>query len=208
VCVLIGCTRDQLEDREFKEKELGEEWWVYKLSLHNGAGGFTYELKDYLTHQEYSNPKHLLLLEVHECYVELIKMTPRLLLQFIGTDLFRNQLHPNTWVNATMAEYKLYDYALARNGTKEIKNIQKYPNWIISDVRFPNEVEAIKKAGGFVIRIERDVEKFDHFSETALDDYDDFKFVMENSGDIEALTKMWKKILLLEDLIHETSSSF
>ena len=27
VCILIGCTREQLEDREFKEKELGEEWW-------------------------------------------------------------------------------------------------------------------------------------------------------------------------------------
>ncbi len=27
VCMLIGCTREQLEDREFKEKELGEEWW-------------------------------------------------------------------------------------------------------------------------------------------------------------------------------------
>ena len=23
---LLGCTRSQLEDREFKEKELGEEW--------------------------------------------------------------------------------------------------------------------------------------------------------------------------------------
>jgi hypothetical protein len=26
VCILIGCTREQLEDQEFKEKELGEEW--------------------------------------------------------------------------------------------------------------------------------------------------------------------------------------
>ena len=27
VCILLGCTREQLEDREFKEKDLGEEWW-------------------------------------------------------------------------------------------------------------------------------------------------------------------------------------
>lgn len=26
VCTLIGCTREQLEDREFKETPLGEEW--------------------------------------------------------------------------------------------------------------------------------------------------------------------------------------
>ena len=30
-CSLIGCTREQLEDREFKEKELEEEWWYVKL---------------------------------------------------------------------------------------------------------------------------------------------------------------------------------
>ena len=30
-CLLIGCTREQLEDREFKEKELGEEWVAYKV---------------------------------------------------------------------------------------------------------------------------------------------------------------------------------
>ena len=29
VCRWIGCTREQLEDREFKEKELGEEWRQY-----------------------------------------------------------------------------------------------------------------------------------------------------------------------------------
>jgi len=28
VCILLGCTREQLEDREFKEKELGEEWTI------------------------------------------------------------------------------------------------------------------------------------------------------------------------------------
>lgn len=26
VCILIGCTREQLEDHEFKDKELGEQW--------------------------------------------------------------------------------------------------------------------------------------------------------------------------------------
>ena len=35
VCILIGCTREQLEDREFKEKELGEEWWYYTNTLFN-----------------------------------------------------------------------------------------------------------------------------------------------------------------------------
>jgi len=34
-CLLLGCTREELEDREFKEKELGEEWWYWKLKVPN-----------------------------------------------------------------------------------------------------------------------------------------------------------------------------
>ena len=35
VCMLIGCTREQLEDQEFKNTELPEEWWVYKAESFN-----------------------------------------------------------------------------------------------------------------------------------------------------------------------------
>ena len=37
VCMLLGCTREQLENREFKEKELGEEWWYYTNTLFEGS---------------------------------------------------------------------------------------------------------------------------------------------------------------------------
>jgi dephospho-CoA kinase len=30
VCLLLNCSREELEDREFKERELGKEWWYYK----------------------------------------------------------------------------------------------------------------------------------------------------------------------------------
>jgi hypothetical protein len=37
-----------------------------------------------------------------------------------------------------------------------------YPKWILSDCRFPNEAEAVKRRGGLVIRVERPyVYKFD-----------------------------------------------
>lgn len=44
---------------------------------------------------------------------------------------------------------------------------------VVTDVRFPNEVDAIKARGGTIIRIERPgLESTDeHVSETALDDY-------------------------------------
>ena len=31
VCLLLGCTREQLEDPKFKESTLGEEWVKYEL---------------------------------------------------------------------------------------------------------------------------------------------------------------------------------
>ena len=57
----------------------------------------------------------------------------------------------------------------------------------ISDVRFPNEANAIRSAGGILIRIDRpDVPRLDHPPENALDDFD-FDHVIDNSGTVEEL---------------------
>lgn len=65
-------------------------------------------------------------------------LTPRWVLQYWGTDVLRNHFHDDIWIASL--ENKL------RKSTDDI---------VISDVRFPNEVEAIKRAGGKVIRIKR-----------------------------------------------------
>lgn len=88
VCLLIGCTREQLEDREFKETPLGEEWNCWVTSSSWGA-------PDKLG-LEYNGMTH--------CNQRI--MTPRLMLQLIGTDLFRDQLHPQVWVNSLFSDYK------------------------------------------------------------------------------------------------------
>lgn len=168
VCLLIGYTREQLEDRILKEQELGEEWWYYK--------GRNNSLIPYNKNSKRSTE-------------DLIKPTPRLLLQLIGTDLFRQQLHPNTWVNASFANY--------------LNNA-----WIFTDVRFPNELEAIKKHNGITIRINRGlvertgkmIQGPEHISETALDDAK-FDYVIENNGTIEELIEQVKKILIKEKII-------
>jgi hypothetical protein len=94
-------------------------------------------------------------------------MTVRDFLQKLGTEAIRDSLHENTWVNATMVDY-----------TAE-------SNWIITDTRFPNEAEAIKKAGGIVVRINRPgVQPINpHPSETSLDDWN-FDAVINNDGDV------------------------
>lgn len=55
-------------------------------------------------------------------------------------------------------------------------------NVAIPDVRFPDEANAIRDAGGILIRIDRaDIPKIDHPNESALDDYD-YDHVIENNG--------------------------
>ena len=122
-----------------------------------------------------------------------IPMTVRDFLQKLGTDGLRNGLHPNTWVNALMADYvaeKLCDCK------KECRCIFKYPNWIITDCRFPNEAHAIKKQGGIIVRINREGYKAinAHPSEVALDKWS-YDYVIDNDGSVEDLKKNVKELL-------------
>lgn len=65
-------------------------------------------------------------------------ITPRWVLQYWGTDVLRRNFHDDIWVASV--ENKL------RKTTDDI---------VITDCRFPNEVSAIKAAGGITIRVER-----------------------------------------------------
>lgn len=73
--------------------------------------------------------------------------------------------------------------------------------YVITDCRFPNEVEYIQKLGGCVVRLERsNIEPStlagrdtQHVSETALDGFAGFDHVIQNDGTLEDL-----EIALLE----------
>ncbi len=92
-------------------------------------------------------------------------MTVRDLKQFFGTDIVRNSFGKNVWANALI------------NRIKEDAPLFA----VVDDVRYPNEVEAIQKAGGKVIRLTRQPSKDVHESETALDDYHGFDLVIDNT---------------------------
>jgi hypothetical protein len=95
------------------------------------------------------------------------EMTAREFMQFFGTDIMR-KIHKDVWTNACINKI-----------TKEGSDLA-----IIADVRFPNEVEAVNKAGGKVLRLERNVHEDNHDSETALDvdnyDHSNFWHVLDN----------------------------
>ena len=217
VCILIGCTREQLEDRDFKEKELGEEWIRYSIS--NGFWGYSD-----------NNPSHKMM-DSKQCtkeeYEEEVKInwqtayktvyTPRLLLQHIGTELFRNQIIDGIWVNALMSEYKPKE-ELVGTTPENIQWGEVYPNWIITDTRFPNELQAVKDKGGINIRVNRPKERElilrnatsiidtrktlepEHKSETVLDNAE-FDYTIENDGTLDELIDKIRALLVILDLI-------
>ena len=165
VCILLGCTRKQLEDREFKEKELGEEWWYYKLISQNETPKEISHKPLFTSYEEALEFKHWYCSDKSLFEPVLIKLTPRLLLQLLGTDCGRNIIHPNIWVNALMSEYKNdYEWSIQiqKEQSSKIENFlhkpnieEGFPNWIITDMRFPNELKAVKDRGGISIRVNR-----------------------------------------------------
>jgi hypothetical protein len=158
--ILTGIPVENFEDQEFKKTLLGPEWGTVKDIPLNGVPVFADIQFNSL-------------------------MTVRDFLQKLGTDAIRDSLHENTWVNATMIDYKKESSECGISKIGTIVNCVDYPNWIITDTRFPNEAEAIKKAGGIVIRINRPgVQPINpHPSETSLDDWS-FDAVINNDGDV------------------------
>lgn len=155
VCLLIGCTREQLEDSVFKETPL-EGWgvtYLYSPRLNKQISPITISIEEaklWLGQSPYTQMEDRL-----EVKSELL--TPRKILQLMGTECGRNIIHPNIWVNALMSEYK-GTHSSYKMCTYPIKhNEECLPNWIITDVRFPNEIKAIKDRGGIVIRVNREI---------------------------------------------------
>ena len=106
--------------------------------------------------------------------INWIGKTVRELLQGIGQGL-RDAIDPNLWVKILFA------------------NTEGWSNYIIADVRYPNEVYAIKKRNGVLIRIDRKgAGAGNHSSETALDDYKEWDVHIENNGSIEDLFEAMK----------------
>jgi len=95
----------------------------------------------------------------------------RRLLQVFGTDFGRKMMGDDVWIKMALRDLRPNDRI------------------VISDVRFPNEAEAIKKLGGSVWRINRKNHSAvnGHPSEHAMDNYM-FNHVIYNDGTLDDLS--------------------
>lgn len=233
VSLLTGIPVADLELQSVKDSFLPEDWDYWELKtvyMGNPAGKNIgrYETEAVAIASEKSLRMAYMWSDNLESVILRTKMTVRQLLQELGTDAMRNRVHPNIHVNALFADYKQHFTTTSGNGhrghmcnmcDKIIEDASQYicdsclktegwPNWIISDVRFPNEAQAIKDKGGIVIRVNRGCQKcgatlwqqtqtscqeiacprgrYLHSSETSLDNWN-FDWTITNDSDLQAL---------------------
>jgi hypothetical protein len=139
-------------------------------------------------------------------------LTPRWILQYWGTEVCREHFHDDIWIAALQSR-------LARRSD----------HTVISDVRFPNEIKAIKEQGGRIVWIQRGViphwydiackankgdsaaqrwlqENAIHASETSWAGAD-FDSVINNNGRIDELYNELKNLVQPEQVSIAISSS-
>lgn len=122
----------------------------------------TYGLQNEQFYEDNPEEKNITLKELN--------MTPIQIWVHVGTTLVRNQLHNDVWI---------------RNALR----VRHSDFLIITDLRFPNEAEAVKIKNGFLIKINRkNAPILDTVADKALDNFQDWDFVIENNGSLDTLT--------------------
>ena len=128
-------------------------------------------------------------------------LTPRSILQHLGTNVLRDKFHEDIWI------------ASVENKLRQSKD-----NIVITDCRFPNEIKSLRNIGGKVIRVKRgdepewyqlawDANRGDSESRLKLSNYKihesecawvgtNFDAVLENSSSIDELYKNIKDQVL------------
>ena len=134
----------------------------------------------YGTNEEKNSPTHLLW-ENMPTGNNKGPMTGREVLQYFGSDICR-KMYENIWFDACIRRIRKDDPELA----------------LISDVRFPNEIQGIQDEGGIVFGLPRDLFSDSHKSEQV--DLSICDYVLPE-GNIDTTTKALYKIVA-ENKIH------
>lgn len=120
----------------------------------------------------------------------IIKQKDRKFLQWVGTEWGKN-INPNLWINITLTEC----------------NKLEYENIYIGDVRYYDELKAVKENNFITIRIDRNINNIDknrcgtgsisHSSETELDKIDnsEWNYIIKNDETIDVLYKSVDNII-------------
>jgi len=137
ICGLIGSGKDTIADYLQNIHQFRRESFAHTLKdAVSAVFGWDRELLEGRTRESREWRE-----QVDPWWAERLGMphlTPRWVLQFWGTEVARKGFHDDIWI-----------------ASLENKLRKTHDDIVISDCRFPNEIRAIKNAGGIVIRVVR-----------------------------------------------------
>lgn len=124
-------------------------------------------------------------------------LSPRHLLQTLGTQVGR-EIHSDTWIRKTFSTISkgargepVFLPDLQARTYSEVQYDPSYAQrWSIPDCRFPNEAEAVKAAGGVVVKVIRPsiLSADTHASETEVDNIKE-DYLIINDGSLQDLQR-------------------
>ncbi len=184
ICGPIGSGKDTVADILIKEK--GYIKLSFASSLKDAGGvifGWDREMLEGATKESREWRE-----QVDEWWshrLDIPHLTPRWILQHWGTDILRDKFHQDIWLASL--ERKLLNYP-------------KDSRIVITDCRFPNEIDILKRLGAKIIKMERassssyTLSSINHSSENSWKEID-FDFVIDNNS---TLCDLRAKVLSLE----------
>jgi len=186
--LVLNIPLHKFEDQEFKKTTLGEEWRVYYVRMESAINPLEESTKRvsqyYASEQEVKNDWFKgwgTVISEFEIASEIL--TVRKFLQLLGTEACRVNIHPNFWINSLMSEYNKDD------------------KWIITDLRFKNEYEALLKRDAILVKVERPgTVQHNHPSETELKDVK-FENIIYNNSTLENLANEVRSFLVKNDIL-------
>jgi len=171
ICSEVFCIDlKYFHDQELKEKPFKKPLQVTK--------GHLKRLLDYCAqYEDVSGRAYVQVLNT--CCVQL--ETPRKILQYIGSDVIRQYISSSFWLDLAMKTLPFND-----------------SNVVVTDSRFANERDSLKKCGGQLCLIQRPMDKPKdvHLSENDLGTLNDYHHVINNNKSLEEFrssVKEWYK---------------
>lgn len=128
-------------------------------------------------------------------------VSPRTMLQLLGTDFLRN--YCKKYLDTSIV-YKggkeTFSYHIKKLFLDIREDIEKGKKFIFSDIRFQDELNFVKLIGGTIFKIERNVGKnkfSSHESEMNIDSLERIDYTIENNSTINNL---YKKLSIITEM--------
>lgn len=129
LCGKAGCGKDTAAS--YITQDFGFERYAFAYPLKQGLAAMLDVAPGLLEDRKYK-----------EAVIPWLGKSPREMLQTLGTEWGREKVHPEIWLRLMERRYAMVvDLHL--------------PGLVVTDVRFDNEAEKIRRMGGYVIQIER-----------------------------------------------------